>query len=232
MPDSSKPVVRLEQPTAIHKAKIDSKQIAGVGVDFTSCTMLPTKLDGTPLCWMSGFAAEPLAWPKLWKHHGAQKQTDRINAVATARGEAFLSRYGGLIGLEWFFPKMLETLEKAPKVYQATEVWLEAGDWFVWQLVGGPAESLPRSTCQAGYKGMWNATDGYPTEAFLKAVHPKFGNVVKDKMPGRLVAPGVAAGGEVAQRGQSSMVCLSCSATARRSCQRASVGKACASWWR
>ncbi len=180
---------------AIRKAKIDSKRIAGVGVDFTSCTMLPTQLDGTPLCLTSEFAAEPLAWPKLWKHHGAQKQTDRINAVAKARGETFLNRYGGVIGLEWFFPKMLETLEKAPKVYHATEVWLEAGDWLVWQLVGGPAESLPRSTCQAGYKGMWNATDGYPTEAFLKAVHPKFGNVVNDKMPGRLVAPGVAAGG-------------------------------------
>ena len=48
-----------------------------------------------------------------------------------------------VIGLEWFFPKMLETLDGAPHVYDATEVWLEAGDWFVWQLVGGAAQSLP-----------------------------------------------------------------------------------------
>ena len=180
---------------AIRKAKILSTSIVGIGVDFTSCTMLPTTRDGTPLCMLEAYSTEPLAWPKLWKHHGAQKQTDRINEIARSRKEAFLSRYGGVIGLEWFFPKMLETLEMAPRVYRAADVWLEAGDWFVWQLIGGPAETLPRSTCQAGYKGMWNATDGYPSKAFLKAVHPLFENVVGEKMPGRMVAPGVAAGG-------------------------------------
>jgi L-ribulokinase len=157
--------------------------------------MLPTLRDGTPLCLVGKFTREPLAWPKLWKHHGAQAQTDRINEVARKRREKFLTRYGGTIGLEWFFPKMLETLERAPHVFDAAEVWLEAGDWFVWQLVGGDAGALPRSTCQAGYKGMWSAEDGFPSEAFLRAVHPKFGRVVADKMPGRLLAPGVAAGG-------------------------------------
>ena len=61
---------------------------------------------------------DPLAWPKLWKHHGARTQADRINEVARERGEAFLERYGGTIGLEWFFPKVLETLEGAPHVYR------------------------------------------------------------------------------------------------------------------
>lgn len=180
---------------ALRIAKLDGADVLGIGVDFTSCTMLPAKRDGTPLCLLAEFAAEPLAWPKLWKHHGAQAQTDRINAVARRRGEKFLARYGGGIGLEWFFPKMLETLEGAPRAYAATDVWIEAGDWFVWQLVGGGPETLPRSTCQAGYKGMWSAEDGYPSEAFLRAVHPKFARVVRDKMPGRLLAPGVAAGG-------------------------------------
>ncbi len=179
---------------ASRKAKLDSTSVIGIGVDFTSCTMLPTKRDGTPLCLVEDYATEPFAWPKLWKHHGAQKQTDRINAIARSRNEAFLSRYGGVIGLEWFFPKMLETLELAPRIFRATDVWLEAGDWFVWQLVGGPAEQLPRSTCQAGYKGMWNATDGYPSKAFFKAIHPALENVVADKLPGRMIAPGVAAG--------------------------------------
>jgi L-ribulokinase len=180
---------------AVRQAKVGSNGVLGIGVDFTSCTMLPTKRDGTPLCLLKPFSAEPLAWPKLWKHHGAQTQTDRINAVAHERKEGFLNRYGGIIGLEWFFPKMLETLEGAPQAYAAADVWLEAGDWFVWQLVGGPAASLPRSTCQAGYKGMWSATDGYPSESFLRAVNPKFARVVSDKMSGRLLAPGVAVGG-------------------------------------
>lgn len=157
--------------------------------------MLPTRRDGTPLCLVEKFAREPLSWPKLWKHHGAQAQTERINQIARERHEPFLQRYGGTIGLEWFFPKMLETLEHAPRIFAAAEVWVEAGDWFVWQLVGGAAEMLPRSTCQAGYKGMWSATDGYPSEDFLRAVHPKFERVVIDQMPGRLLAPGVSAGG-------------------------------------
>ncbi|MDZ4850097.1 MAG: ribulokinase [Pirellulaceae bacterium] len=180
--------------SALRKAKIQSESVVGVGVDFTSCTMLPTKRDGTPLCLLDEFSNQPLAWPKLWKHHGAVKQTEHINKIARARNESLLNRYGGVIGLEWFFPKILETLEHAPKIYRATDIWLEAGDWFVWQLVGGSADSLPRSTCQAGYKGMWNATSGFPDRAFLKAIHPEIENVVQNKMPGRLVSPGVAAG--------------------------------------
>ena len=179
---------------AMKDAGLVGEDIIGIGVDFTSCTMLPTLADGTPLCLLQKFSNTPLAWPKLWKHHGAQKQTDRINQVARRRKERFLKRYGGIIGLEWFFPKVLETLENAPKVYDATEVWIEAGDWYVWQLVGGDAAELPRSTCQAGYKAMWSKADGYPSSAFFRALHPKMMNVVRDKMPGRLLAPGQAAG--------------------------------------
>ena len=159
--------------------------------------MLPALGDGTPLCLERRFAKQPLAWPKLWKHHGAKTQTDRINDVSRRRKESFLKRYGGIIGLEWFFPKILETLEKAPDVYQATEIWLEAGDWYVWQLVGGEAADLPRSTCQAGYKAMWSKADGYPSSAFFRALNPAMAKVVQDKMPGRMVAPGEAGWGFV-----------------------------------
>ena len=100
--------------------------------------------DGTPLCLLPEYALQEYAWPKLWKHHGAKSQTERINRVQRAdRKEAWLARYGGTIGLEWFFPKILEALEAAPQVYAAAEVWLEAGDWYVWRLVGGDAAELP-----------------------------------------------------------------------------------------
>lgn len=185
--------------SALDLAGIAREQIASIGVDFTSCTMLPAKRDGTPLCLVPGLERNPFAWPKLWKHHGAKDEVDRINQVARERNEAFLARYGGNIGIEWFFPKMLETLRKAPAIYDATDVWLEAGDWFVWQLVSGPfpdcsPDDLPRSTCQAGYKACWNADTGYPSRDYLAAVDPKFGDVVQAKMPGRIVAPGQRAG--------------------------------------
>jgi L-ribulokinase len=181
--------------SALRMARLRPEEVGGIGVDFTSCTMLPARRDGTPLCLVPKFSREPHAWPKLWKHHGAQTQTDRINAVARERHESFLARYGGTVGLEWLFPKMLEVAEKAPNAFDAAEVWLEAGDWFVWQLVGGEAELLPRSTCQAGYKGMWSAADGWPSRDFLQAVHSRLGDVVTRAMPGRLLAPGQNAGG-------------------------------------
>ncbi len=189
--DSAAKAVRA----ALRQAQAGAGDVVGIGVDFTSCTMLPALADGTPLCLTEKWRGEKYAWPKLWKHHGAKSQTDRINALARERGEPWLARYGGIIGLEWFFPKMLETLERAPRVHAAAEVWLEAGDWFVWQLTGGPARALPRSTCQAGYKGMWSREDGFPSREFFRALHPRLENVVAEKMPGRFLAPGECAGG-------------------------------------
>ena len=49
---------------------------------------------GAPLCLSPFWAARPHAWVKLWKHHAAQPQADRINALAEERGEAFLADYG------------------------------------------------------------------------------------------------------------------------------------------
>ena len=188
--DSAAQAVRV----ATDKSGAAASNVIGIGVDFTSCTMLPTYADGRPLCLTDRFAKRPLAWPKLWKHHGAKAQSDRINNVAHSHNESFLSRYGGTISLEWFFPKVLETIEGDLEAADAAEVWLEAGDWFVWQLVGGAASELPRSTCQAGYKAMWSAEDGFPNAQFLEAVHPQLPTVVSQKMPGRFVAPGQRAG--------------------------------------
>ncbi|QEG39854.1 ribulokinase [Roseimaritima ulvae] len=180
---------------AMREAGLPAEAIVGIGVDFTSCTMLPTRADGTPLCCLEPFQKTPLAWPKLWKHHGALEQTEHMNAVARQRDESFLNRYGGTIGLEWFFPKMLETIDHAPLVAEAAEVWLEAGDWFVWQLVGGPAESLTRSTCQAGYKAMWSSTEGYPSQEYFAAVNLRLAEAVANRLPGVMRAPGESAGG-------------------------------------
>jgi L-ribulokinase len=184
---------------ALGDARVSPDDVVGVGVDFTSCTMLPAKADGTPLCLLEPFGALPLAWPKLWKHHGAKDATDRINHVARERAEPWLDRYGGIIGLEWFFPKVLETLSEEPRVYRAADVWVEAGDWLVWQLTDGPfprcsPANLARSTCQAGYKAMWNARTGYPSSDYFAAVHPEMSDVAARGMPGTLVPPGHRAG--------------------------------------
>ena len=122
-------VFREAIPAVLDTAGVDPADVIGVGVDFTACTMLPTQADGTPLCDLAEFRQNPHAWVKLWKHHAAQPEADRINAVARESGQAWLARYGGKISSEWFFSKALQILDEAPEVYAAADRLIEAADW-------------------------------------------------------------------------------------------------------
>ena len=166
-------------------------EVAGIGIAFTSCTMLPVLADGTPLCAIEGLGRERHAWTKLWKHHAAQPQADRINAVARERGEGWLSRYGGRISSEWFFAKSLQILDEAPHIYERGDRLLEAADWIVWQLTGVET----RNACTAGYKAMWSKRDGFPSPSYFAALDPRFEHVVDGKMSRTLLPPGSRAGG-------------------------------------
>ena len=170
---------------------VSPDDVVGIGIDFTSCTMLPTLADGTPLCEVDELRRDPHAWVKLWKHHAAQPEADRINAVAAERGESWLPRYGGRISSEWFFAKALQILDEAPEVYARAERLIEACDWIVWQLTG--VES--RNACAAGYKAMWSKRDGFPATEYFAALDPRFAHVVDEKMSRTLLPPGSRAGG-------------------------------------
>ena len=165
-------------PDVLSQAGVDSADVVGIGIDFTACTMLPVKSDGTPLCSMPEFRRNPHAWVKLWKHHAAQPEADKINATARDLSEAWLDRYGGKISSEWFFAKALQILDEAPDIYDAADRLLEAADWVVWQL-GGVEK---RNSCTAGYKAMWSKKEGYPPDAYFKALDPRLENVVDQKM--------------------------------------------------
>ena len=90
-------------PAVLTESGIDPENIIGLAIDFTACTMLPTKADGTPLRALESWQDRPHAWVKLWKHHAAQSQADRINQTARSMGETWLDRYGGKISSEWVF---------------------------------------------------------------------------------------------------------------------------------
>src|SRR5690348_14780579 len=155
-------VLRTAVPEALRDAGADPRDVIGIGTDFTACTVVPVTASGTPLCQLPEFADEPHAYVKLWKHHAAQSQADRINQLARARAEKWLPRYGGLISSEWEFAKALQILEEAPWVYEATHHFVELADWIVWQLSG----NYVRNACTAGYKGIYQ--DGqYPSRDFL-----------------------------------------------------------------
>jgi L-ribulokinase len=178
-------------PSLLAETGVDPTDVIGVGIDFTACTMLPTLADGTPLCVLEELRRRPHAWVKLWKHHAAQPEADRINEVAAELGEAWLPRYGGKISSEWFFAKALQILDEAPEIYALADRLIEAADWIVWQLTG----TETRNTCTAGYKAMWSKRDGFPSDAYFAALDPRFEHVVDEKMS-RTVSPiGSRAGG-------------------------------------
>jgi len=176
---------------AVADSGVAPNDIIGIGIDFTACTMLPTKADGTPLCYLPEYRNNPHAWVKLWKHHAAQPEANRINQVAAERGEPWLSRYGGKISSEWFFPKCLQILNEAPEIYAAADRLIEAADWIVWQLTGVET----RNACTAGYKAIWSKQDGFPSPAFFAALHPAMRNIVADKMSTTILPLGAKAGG-------------------------------------
>lgn len=175
----------------VAESGVDPRDIIGIGIDFTACTMLPTKADGTPLCSLPAYHDNPHAWVKLWKHHAAQPEANLINRVAQERGEPWLPRYGGKISSEWFFPKSLQILHEAPEIYEAADRLIEAADWIVWQLTGVET----RNSCTAGYKAIWSKRDGFPSPDFFAALHPRMRNIVAEKMSTHILPLGTRAGG-------------------------------------
>ncbi len=182
-------------PSVLKESGIEPEDVIGIGIDFTACTMLPTKSDGTPLCAIPEYRNHPHAWVKLWKHHAAQPEANYLNEIARERGEPWLARYGGKISSEWFYPKALQILNEAPEIYDAADRLIEAADWIVWQLTGVET----RNSCTAGYKAIWSKEDGFPEPDFFEALHPRMRNIVDEKMKREILPLGTRAGGLTAE---------------------------------
>ncbi|MBV7505611.1 ribulokinase [Bacillus sp. sid0103] len=183
-------VLQVTIPEVLEKAKISAEDVIGLGIDFTACTVLPIDANGTPLCFKDEFINQPHSYVKLWKHHAAQDEANRLNEMAEARGEKFLQRYGGKISSEWLFPKLWQILNEAPEIYEAADQILEATDWVISELTG----NIDRNSCTAGYKAIWHKQDGYPSKEFFKALDPRLENVVEEKLSTKIVPIGSKAG--------------------------------------
>lgn len=177
-------------PALLREGKIGKEDIIGIGIDFTACTMLPIDENGVPLCEKPGFAHRRNAYAKLWKHHGAQKQADRVNLLLETMGLEDSPRFGGKISPELLIPKVMEILEEDPQVYRCADELLEAGDWLTRVLTG----SNKRSCSMAGYKAWWNSQDGYVDREFLRKLDPQLENFVQDKTPGEICGVGEPVG--------------------------------------
>lgn len=181
-------------PAVLRRGGVDPADVKGIGIDFTASSPMPTKADGTPLCFLDELKDEPHAYIKLWKHHAAQRQADQINETAGQMSESWLPRYGGKISSEWFFSKLLQIVQERPDIYAQIDKFVEAADWVIWQLTGVET----RNTCTAGYKAMVQDGD-FPSQAYFKALDPAFENVVDEKIGREFAELGQRAGGLTAE---------------------------------
>lgn len=183
-------VLKVTIPAVLKESGVSAEDVIGIGTDFTACTLLPVKKDGTPLCFLPEYKHEPHAYIKLWKHHAAQDKANKLNEIAEQRGEKWLNNYGGKISSEWAIPKIWQVLDESPAIYEAADRFIEAADWIIWQLCGKET----RNSCTAGYKEMWNKTTGYPSKEFFASLDKRLENVVEEKLGMEIMPLGSKAG--------------------------------------
>lgn len=169
--------------------KLEPGQVAGIGLDVTSSTVLPVDENGWPLCLKDGFSGNPHAWMKLWKHHGANQIAERLTRVAQQRKEPWLKYYGDSVCGEFLIAKTVELAVDAPEIFANTYSFIEAADWLVWLLTGNPVRSISMAGCTGNYR----ISSGYPSREFFKAAYPEAENV-PDKLQGKMLPLGSCAG--------------------------------------
>ncbi|WP_026571228.1 ribulokinase [Sediminibacillus terrae] len=183
-------VLKKSVPAVLKKSGVAPQDVIGVGIDFTACTMLPIDANGDPLSFHPELQDNPHSWVKLWKHHAAQKEANQLNEIASERGEAFLSRYGGKISSEWMIAKAWQILNEAPDIYDKADKFVEAADWVVSKMT----KTFVRNSCTAGYKAMWHKQEGYPDKEFFRALDPGLADLTDTKLKGKVEPLGSKAG--------------------------------------
>lgn len=157
-------------------------EIVGIGIDATTYSMVPCQKNGQVMCSLAEYANEPMAYIKLWKHHGAQEQAHRIQQVHMQTGGIpAIERCGGRVNCEWALPKLLETYEAAPSMAKQVFRFCDLGEWLVWQLTGKPVNSVYSQS----FKCMWAQDLGGPSEKALEMLLPGFSGVVREKLLGQ-----------------------------------------------
>lgn len=172
----------------LDESGVRKENVIGVGVDFTSCTILPVRSDGQPLCFDARFRSNPDAWVHLWKDQTAQHEASVMTERARERGEGFLKEFGNKVSADSLYPKVWQIIKRSPEVFYAADRFVEAGDWIVWYLTG--AWNLSASA--AAFKAMWKG--GFP-EGYLAALDPNLVLLTREKMGARYLPPGARAGG-------------------------------------
>ena len=169
----------------------DARQIIGIGISATTYTMVPCTDKAAALSELPEFQGEPMAYIKLWKHHGAEQQAETImQRYREKHSFPVIERYGGSVNCEWALPKLLETYQTAPAVFRTAFRFCDLGEWIAWLLTDHPVNSL----YSLGFKGMWAPDLGFPGEEELNSLSPGFAEAYMSKFAGEPCGYNLACG--------------------------------------
>lgn len=77
-------VIEAGIPIILEEANIAPSEVVGIGIDFTSSTVMFVDEHMEPIHNKLEFQNHPHAYVKLWKHHGAQAEADLLFQTALA----------------------------------------------------------------------------------------------------------------------------------------------------
>ncbi|MBR4289737.1 MAG: ribulokinase [Oscillospiraceae bacterium] len=174
-------------PALLRKSGIASDAVIGIGVDFTASTVMAVDENFRPLC--ETYPSRPHAWPKLWKHHGARKQAEKLTALCKAQAPQYLAWYGGKISPESLTAKVLQVFEEDPEIFRKAHSFVEAMDYITSLLCGKAVFGASAAVAKA----MYSAGCGYPGADFFGAYHPSLGKLPEEKLAGRYEHADIAA---------------------------------------
>ena len=173
----------------LEESQVNKDEVVGIGVDFTSCTVVFLDENFKPLHMNEDLANHPHAYVKLWKHHGAQDEATQMVEANEKANQNWLDYYGHSVDSEWMIPKILEVKHKAPELLERSHYIMEAGDYMTSLLVN---QNI-RSNCGIGFKGFYDEVNGFNYD-FFETVDPELPQIVKDKCEAPVIQIGDSAG--------------------------------------
>ncbi len=158
----------------LQASRVDPKEIRGIGLDGTSCTVV--FLDGR---------GQPLREAVIWMDIRAAKEAEEVAAT----GDPALDYVGhGNVSAEWFPCKTAWVKRHEPEVYAASRTVFELTDWLAFRLTGEKTVNIDTATIRWFY----NARRG----GFPLSLYRKMGlEDLLAKVPERIVKIGEVVGG-------------------------------------
>ncbi len=134
---------RVTVPNVLRMAGVHPRDVAGVSIDGTSCTVVA--------CDRSGELLRPAI---LWMDQRAHAEAEEV----TATGAPVLKYVSGAVSPEWMIPKAMWLKRHQPQIYEQAELICEGTDWLMHQMTGEWTASLNCATCKWHYavpEGGW-----------------------------------------------------------------------------